>query len=154
MTKLHRKSLVMGKCIKIIKDKIDVSKVIKQLEKYPEDWGSQQKLENVELKDPHTHITSVDVLQLIMGGIEKPGQLVGDSEICTKTPAYQHHSEIRKILKKNLVVKKFIGVDFFLFRLMRLSEHILMKELIILQEIVIIYQYREDINTLLETKLL
>ncbi|NBX72049.1 hypothetical protein EBQ91_03950 [bacterium] len=90
----------MGKCIKIIKDKIDVSKVIKQLKKYSEDWGSQQKLENVELKDPHTHTTSVDVLQLIMGGIEKPGQLVGDSEICTKTPAYQHHSEIRKILKK------------------------------------------------------
>ena len=144
----------MGKCIKIIKDKIDVSKVIEQLEKYPEDWGSQQKLENVELKDPHTHTTSVDVLQLIMGGIEKLGQLVGDSEICTKTPAYQHHSEIRKILKKNLVVKKFIDVDFFLFRLMRLSEHILMKELTILQEIVIIYQYREDINTLLETKLL
>jgi hypothetical protein len=35
----------MGKCIKIIKDKIDVSKVIKQLKKYPQDWGSQQKLE-------------------------------------------------------------------------------------------------------------
>jgi hypothetical protein len=33
----------MGKCIKIIKDKIDVSKVIKQLEKYPEDWGSSTK---------------------------------------------------------------------------------------------------------------
>ena len=41
----------MGKCIKIINDKMDVSKVIKQLEKYPEDWGSQQKLENVELKE-------------------------------------------------------------------------------------------------------
>ena len=144
----------MGKCIKIIKDKIDVSKVIRQLKKYSEDWGSQQKLENVELKDPHTHTTSVDVLQLIMGGIEKPGQLVGDSEICTKTPAYQHHSEIRKILKKEFSGEEIHRCGFFLFRLMRLSEHILMKELTILQEIVIIYQYREDINTLLETKLL
>ena len=49
----------MGKCIKIIKDKIDVSKVIKQLKKYSEDWGSQQKLENVELK---IHILILQVL--------------------------------------------------------------------------------------------
>jgi len=90
----------MGDCIKVIKTKIDTKKIIHQLEKNPGDWGSQQKLKNVELKDPHTHITTVDVLQLIMGGIEKPGQVVGDTEICIKTPAYGHHSEIRKILKK------------------------------------------------------
>ena len=90
----------MGDCIKVIKTKIDTKKIIHQLEKNPGDWGSQQKLKNVELKDPHTHITTVDVLQLIMGGIEKPGQIVGDTEICIKTPAYEHHSEIRKILKK------------------------------------------------------
>jgi mannose-6-phosphate isomerase-like protein (cupin superfamily) len=98
--KLPKKSLVMGDCIKVIKTKIDTKKIIHQLEKNPGDWGSQQKLKNVELKDPHTHITTVDVLQLIMGGIEKPGQIVGDTEICIKTPAYEHHSEIRKILKK------------------------------------------------------
>jgi mannose-6-phosphate isomerase-like protein (cupin superfamily) len=90
----------MGNCIKVIKTKIDTKKIINQLEKNTGDWGSQQKLKNVELKDPHTHITTVDVLQLIMGGIEKPGQIVGDTEICIKTPAYEHHSEIRKILKK------------------------------------------------------
>ena len=35
-----------------------------------------------------------------MGGIEKPGQQVGDTEICLKTDAYKHHSEIRKVVRK------------------------------------------------------
>ena len=39
------------KNIKIIKTGINVSKIRKQLEKYPEDWGSQQKLKNVKLKE-------------------------------------------------------------------------------------------------------
>ena len=89
------------KNIKILKTGIDVSKIRKQLEKYPEDWGSQQKLKNVKLKDPHEYITSVDVLQLVMGGITNPGEEVGNTEICTKTPAYKKHSEIRKFLNKN-----------------------------------------------------
>ena len=89
------------KNIKIIKTGINVSKIKKQLEKYPEDWGSQKKLENVKLKDPHEYITSVDVLQLVMGGITTPGEEVGNTEICTKTPAYTKHSEIRKFLNKN-----------------------------------------------------
>ena len=69
------------KNIKILKTGIDVSKIRKQLEKYPEDWGSQQKLKNVKLKDPHEYITSVDVLQLVMGGITTPGEEVGNTEI-------------------------------------------------------------------------
>ena len=89
------------KHIKVLKTGINVSKIIKQLEQYPEDWGSQQKLKNVKLKDPHEYITSVDVLQLVMGGITKPDEQVGDTEICIKTPAYEKHSEIRKFLNKN-----------------------------------------------------
>ena len=34
--------------IKVIKTGINVSKIKKQLEKYPEDWGSQQKIKNVK----------------------------------------------------------------------------------------------------------
>ena len=41
------------KNIKIIKTGINVSKIKKQLEKYPEDWGSQKDLKDVEIKDPH-----------------------------------------------------------------------------------------------------
>jgi hypothetical protein len=87
--------------IKIIQTNIDISKIQTQLKNHPEDWGSQRGMKNVELKDPHTHITSVDVLQLVMGGVEKPGQQVGDTEICIKTPAYKNHSEVRKFLRKN-----------------------------------------------------
>ena len=36
-----------------------------------------------------------------MGGIETPGQQVGDTEICIKTPAYKNHSEVRKYLRKH-----------------------------------------------------
>ena len=89
------------KNIKILKTGIDVSKIKKQLEKYPEDWGSQQKLKNVKLKDPHEYNTSVDVLQLVMGGITNAGEEDGNTEICTKTHAYKKHSEVRKFLNKN-----------------------------------------------------
>ena len=38
------------KNIKILKTGINVSKIKKQLEKYPEDWGSQQKLKECKIK--------------------------------------------------------------------------------------------------------
>jgi hypothetical protein len=91
----------MGKCIKIIKDKIDVSKVIKQLKKNPQDWDHQKHIEDVQsLLDRGFDDLPVSALQLIMGGVKSKEDFVGDSEINIKTPAYQHHSEIRKILKK------------------------------------------------------
>jgi len=86
--------------IRVVKTDIDVSKIQAQLKKNSGDWGSQKGLDNVELKDPHQYITSVDVLQLIMGGIETLGQQVGDTEICIKTPAYKNHNEVRKYLRK------------------------------------------------------
>ena len=87
--------------IKILKTGINVSKIKAQLDKHPEDWGSQKTHKNVKLKDPHEYITTVDVLQLVMGGIENPDEQVGDTELCTKTPAYQKHPAIRKFLNKN-----------------------------------------------------
>ena len=89
------------KNIKVLKTGIDVSKIADQLDKNPLDWGSQKGIDNTEIKDPHQYITSVDVLQLVMGGIENPDEQVGDTEICNKTPAYKNHSEIRKFLNKN-----------------------------------------------------
>ena len=63
--------------IKVLKKGIDVSKIKAQLDENPGDWGSQKGLDTAEIKDPHEYITSVDVLQLIMGGITKPGEDVG-----------------------------------------------------------------------------
>ena len=89
------------KNIRVIKTGIDVSKIVDQLNKNPLDWGSQKGIDNTEIKDPHQYITSVDVLQLVMGGVTKPDEDVGNTEICNKTPAYKKHSEIRKFLNKN-----------------------------------------------------
>ena len=86
------------KNIKIIETGVDVSKIIEQLEKYPEDWGSQKNIENTKQQDPTKYTTTVDVLQLIMGGITKEGEYVGNTEICNKTPAYEHHTEVLKFV--------------------------------------------------------
>ena len=88
------------KNIKVLKTGIDVSKIVDQLNKNPLDWGSQKGIDNTEIKDPHQYITSVDVLQLVMCGITKPGEDVGNTEICIKTPAYEHHTEVMKYLSR------------------------------------------------------
>ena len=62
---------------------------------------NDSSFKDVKLKDPHEYITSVDVLQLVMGGVTNPNEDVGNTEICTKTPAYKKHSEVRKFLNKN-----------------------------------------------------
>lgn len=89
------------KNIRIIKTGIDVSKILEQLKQYPEDWGSQKKIEGTEQLDSKRYITTVDVLQLVMGGVEKKGQYVGNSEICIKTPAYENHTEVLGFVKKH-----------------------------------------------------
>ena len=91
----------MGKCIKVVDTKINVTKVIEQLKKNPQDWDHQKHIEDVQsLLDRGFDDLPVRALQLIMGGVKSKEDFVGDSEINIKTPAYQHHSEIRKILKK------------------------------------------------------
>ncbi len=88
------------KNIKVIKTGINVSKIEAQLIKHSSDWGCQKSVNNVEIKDPHQYITTVEVLQLVMGSIEKPGEDVGNTETCHKTPAYENHSAVRKYLRK------------------------------------------------------
>ena len=88
------------KNIRIIKTNVDVSKILSQLKQYPEDWGSQKNIEDSEQLDPTEYIVTVDVLQLIIGGIETEDQYVGNSEICIKTPAYEKHTEVISYLSK------------------------------------------------------
>jgi len=87
--------------IKVLQTGVNVSKVLKQLEKYPEDWGNQRKVKNAEsLVDRGYDDIPVGNLQLIMGGVKNKEDFVGNSEINIKTPAYQKHTEIRKLIKK------------------------------------------------------
>jgi hypothetical protein len=91
----------MGKCIKIIKKNINVSKVVQQLKKYPQDWDHQKNIKNSEsLVNRGFDDLPISTLQLIMGAVKKKEDFVGDSEINIKTPAYEHHNEIRKIIRK------------------------------------------------------
>jgi len=86
------------KNIRIIKRDIDVSKIREQLEQYPEDWGNVSRMKGVDRQDPHTKLVTSGVLQLVMGGISKPGEFIGDTEICVPTEATIRHTEIQKWL--------------------------------------------------------
>ena len=86
------------KNIRIIETGVNVSKILEQLEQYSEDWGSQKNIKDTEQLDSSKYTVTVDVLQLIMGGITKEGEYVGNTEICNKTPAYEHHTEVLKFV--------------------------------------------------------
>jgi hypothetical protein len=77
--------------IKILKTGINVKKVVEQLKKYPQDWDHQKHLKDSQsLVDRGFADLPVSALQLIMGGVKKKEDFVGDSEI----------NEIRKIIRK------------------------------------------------------
>jgi len=90
--------------IRVIETGIDVSKILEQLQQFPEDWGAQKSLKDVgDLVEDKTYgfpKMEAGVLQMIMGGIEKHGDYVGDTEICVPTPAFFHHTEVINVLKK------------------------------------------------------
>ena len=88
--------------IKILKTKINVTKVVEQLKKYPQDWDHQKNLKDSQsLVDRGFADLPISALQLIMGSVKHKDDFVGDSETNIKTPAYAHHSEIRKIIRKH-----------------------------------------------------
>jgi len=92
--------------IKIIKTGINVSRILKQLHQYPEDWEGQKKVDNTgSLISRGYADLPIGVLQLVMGAVTKAEDFVGDSELSVQTPAYDHHTEMIAFLKRNF--KKF-----------------------------------------------
>lgn len=88
--------------IRIIKTGINVSKMLKQLEQHPEDWGSQTKMDNVDsLLNYGYQELSADVLQLVVGGVKSVDDFVGDTEICVPTPAFHKHTEMVRFLQRH-----------------------------------------------------
>ena len=88
--------------IRVIKTGINISKIMKQLEKYPEDWEAQKKIEGVEsLLNKGFMDLPAGVLQLIIGAVTNSNNFVGDSEISIATPAYDRHTEIIGFLRRN-----------------------------------------------------
>ena len=92
--------------IRVIKQGINVSKILEQLKKYPEDWGAVRHLDGAQsMLDQGFPEVQAGVLQLVMGGVENVDQYVGDTEYCIPTPAFTHHTEVVRFLKRNF--KKF-----------------------------------------------
>ena len=87
--------------IKILKKGIEVSKVIDQLEQYSDDWYIQRRGTDTLLERGYADI-EVGNLQLIMGAVKKKEDFVGNSELNKPTPAYQRHTEVLKIVKREL----------------------------------------------------
>jgi len=97
--------------IRIIKTGINVSKILKQLKQYPEDWGGQNKIKGVDsMLNYGFPQVEAGVLQLVMGGVRSKDEYVGDTEICIPTPAAKHHTEIMGFLSRNF--KKFSRCGF------------------------------------------
>ena len=87
--------------IKIIKTGINVSKILRQLNQYPQDWGAQKTVDGAQsMLDQGFPEVEAGVLQIVMGGIDTEGQYVGDTEYCIPTPAYKRHTEIVKFLNR------------------------------------------------------
>ena len=87
--------------IRIIRTGLNVTKIKFQLEKYKEDWGNQKTMKGAEQIDPEFHKIYAGVLQLVVGAISKPDEMVYNTEICLKTPAYDRHTEIVKFMKRH-----------------------------------------------------
>ena len=72
-----------------------------QLKQYPEDWDAQKSMKDTgSLLDRGYKDLPIGNLQLVIGGVEKEEDFVGDTEICIPTPAFYKHTEIVDFIKK------------------------------------------------------
>jgi hypothetical protein len=89
------------KNIRIIKTGINVSKILKQLQQYPDDWNIQQKIAQSKVLDPHTYISEAAVLQLVIGTITHEDEYVFDSEGYMPASAYYRHTAAVSFLRRH-----------------------------------------------------
>jgi hypothetical protein len=90
--------------IRVIKKGINVSKILKQLQQYPQDWGAQKDIEGVHdlVNEYGFPAVQAGVLQLKMGAVKDLNQYVGDSQVvCRNTSVWQTYRDCR-ILKEKL----------------------------------------------------
>ena len=99
--------------IKVLKKGIDVVEVLKQLKEYHKDWYIQRKGTDTLLERGYADI-EVGNLQLIMGAVKKKKDFVGDSELSRPTEAYKRHTEIVKIIKKEMPGREIHRCGFLL----------------------------------------
>ena len=94
--------LVNMKNIRIVKTGIDVSKIVEQLQKHHTDWNHQTKIDNAQsLLDRGYDALPMGVLQLVVGGVRRAQDFVGDSNINIPTPAFRRHTAVIEFISKN-----------------------------------------------------
>lgn len=85
--------------IRIIETGIDVSGVIDDLKKYPDDWESQKSIDQADsLLNYGWDYLPIGVLQMVIAGQMFENQFIGDSEYCYPTPAYPNHLNMIRLL--------------------------------------------------------
>ena len=91
------------KNIRVIKTGINVSKMLKQLKEFPNDWEAQKHMDGqVEsLLSRGYDDLPIGVLQLVVGGVTDINEFVGDTEICVPTPAFEHHTAMVNFLRRH-----------------------------------------------------
>lgn len=88
--------------IRIIKTGINVSKILKQLQDHPEDWGAVRKVDGAQsMLDRGFPEVEAGVLQLVMGAVSNENEYVGDTELCVPTPACKNHTEVLRFLQRH-----------------------------------------------------
>ena len=87
----------MGKNIRLIKSKVDVSAIREEVNRWEEDWGVQKTYENTD----QLHDLPVAVLQLVIGVVEKQGDHPSNSEMSQRTPLYDKYVATKKWLQEN-----------------------------------------------------
>lgn len=90
------------KNIRIIKTGLNVSKILKQLEDHPEDWGIQTRADGAKSMLTYGFPeVQAGVLQLVMGGVRSLDEYVGDTDICIPTEAYKRHQHVIAFVKRH-----------------------------------------------------
>jgi len=87
----------LGKNIRLIKSKVDVSAIREEVNRWEEDWGVQKTYENTD----QLHDLPVSVLQLVIGVVEKEGDHPSNSEMSMRTPLYDKYVATKAWLQEN-----------------------------------------------------
>ena len=97
--------------IRVIKTGINVSKILKQLQENPQDWGAQKQMDGTDsMLNYGFPEVEAGVLQLVMGAVDNTDQYVGDTEYCIPTPACRNHTEVIAFLHRHF--KKYSRCGF------------------------------------------
>ena len=88
----------MAKNIRLIKSNVDISGILEEINRYPEDWDAQKSYENAG----QNHELPVSVLQLVIGAVKNIGEHPKDSELSVRTALHDKYVNTVKWLQETV----------------------------------------------------